>query len=117
MLASAEAVLALQPAAAWPRRIDVGVVGPQPSGSETAFEIRALFGDHTGAVREDPVTGSLNASVAKWLFDTGRARGPYVAAQGTRLGRAGRVFVDRDEAGEVWIGGQTRIVISGMVEI
>jgi PhzF family phenazine biosynthesis protein len=117
MLGSAEAVLALQPAAAWPRHIDVGVVGPHPSGSETGFEIRALFSDHTGAVREDPVTGSLNASLAQWLFDTGRARGSYVAAQGTRLGRAGRVFVNRDEAGEVWIGGQTRIIISGTVEI
>jgi PhzF family phenazine biosynthesis protein len=117
MLASAEAVLALHPAAAWPRRMDVGVVGPHPRGSEAAFEVRALFSDHTGAVREDPVTGSLNASLAQWLFAAGRAEGAYVAAQGTRLGRAGRVYVSRDEAGQVWIGGETRILIDGSVEI
>jgi PhzF family phenazine biosynthesis protein len=116
MLASAEAVLALQPAASWPRHVDIGVVGPQGPGGETAFEVRALFSDHTGAVREDPVTGSLNASLAQWLFASGRADGAYVAAQGTRLGRKGRVFVSRDEAGGVWIGGAARILIDGFVE-
>lgn len=116
MLESAEAVLALDPARAHPRRIDVGVVGPHPPGGETAFELRAFFSDPHGAVIEDPVTGSLNASVAQWLFASGRARGGYVAAQGTRLGRTGRVFVEQDADGGIWVGGRTRTLFSGAMD-
>ena len=113
MLSSAEAVLALEPVRHHPERIDLGVVGPHPSGSEAAFEIRALFSDHHGNLVEDPVTGSLNASVAEWLFSTGRADQAFVAAQGTRVGRTGRVSIDRDDAGQIWVGGQTRTMFSG----
>lgn len=67
-LASAEKVLALDPARSWPGRIDVGVVGPHAKGGKAAFEVRAFFSDHLGAIAEDPVTGSLNASLAQWLF-------------------------------------------------
>lgn len=59
------------------------------------------------------MTGSLNASVAQWLFATGVAKDAYVAAQGTRLGRKGRVYIDRDEAGLIWIGGETRTHVEG----
>jgi len=117
MLGSAEEVLALEPARAHPRRIDIGVVGPHASGGETAYEIRAFFSDQHGAIIEDPVTGSLNASIAQWLFASGRVQGGYVAAQGTRLGRTGRVLVDRDQAGAIWIGGQTRTLFSGTMEV
>ncbi|WP_187970878.1 PhzF family phenazine biosynthesis protein [Aquibium microcysteis] len=113
MLASAAAVLAVEPAGHHPRPIDVGLVGPHPRGAEAAFELRALFTGPTGTIVEDPVTGSLNASVGQWLFESGRARDGYVAAQGTRLGRTGRIRVSRDGDGTVWVGGRTRTQFSG----
>ncbi len=113
MLGSAEAVLAVEPARAHARPVYIGVVGPHPGGGEAGFEIRALFSDQQGAVIEDPVTGSLNASVAQWLYASGRVAGPYVAAQGTRLGRTGRVHIERDDDGQVWVGGATRTLFSG----
>lgn len=88
MLASAEAVLAVDPIGRHDRRVDIGIVGPQGPGAETAFEVRAIFSDAQGNLREDPVTGSLNASIGQWLFSSGRARERYIAAQGTRLGRS-----------------------------
>ena len=54
---------------------------------------------------EDPVTGSLNASLAQWLIGQGVLPAQYVAAQGAKLGRAGRVHIQRDPAGQVWVGG------------
>lgn len=113
LLPSAEAVLAVEPARHHPERIDIGLVGPHAPESETAFELRAIFSGQDGALIEDPVTGSLNASVGQWLFASGRARGAYVAAQGTRLGRMGRVQVSQDASGQVWVGGRTRTMFSG----
>lgn len=117
LLESAEAVLALNPRRDYPRRIDLGVVGPYLSGSPYAFELRAFFTDHNGSVAEDPVTGSLNASTAQWLLSSGRAVAPYTASQGTRLGRTGRIFVTQDHAGSVWIGGKTTTLFSGVCSI
>jgi PhzF family phenazine biosynthesis protein len=113
-LASAEKVLALNPSRSWPERVDIGVVGPHASG-DVAFEVRAFFGDHTGAIIEDPVTGSLNASLAQWLFASGVADSDYVAAQGTCLGRKGRVYASRDGNGQVWIGGKTQTQVEGQL--
>jgi len=113
MLDSAEAVLALDPVGSHRRRVDIGVIGPHQEGAEIAFEIRVFFSNHLGAIIEDPVTGSLNASAAQWLFASGRAKDAYVAAQGTAIGRTGRIFVDRDEGGEIWIGGKTRTLFEG----
>ncbi|UHC18438.1 PhzF family phenazine biosynthesis protein [Methylobacterium currus] len=96
-------------------RIDIGLVGAHPPGAEVAWEIRTLFSDGAGALVEDPVTGSFNAAVAGWLRETGRATGPYVAAQGTRLGRSGRIFVDYD--GADWIGGRTLTVAEGTIPL
>ncbi len=107
-LASADEVLALLPAASWPRVLDIGVVGPHAAHDEDIdFEVRALFSTESGAVVEDPVTGSLNASVAGWLRESGVVDGPYVAAQGTVLGRRGRVFASFDSDGNARIGGRT----------
>lgn len=114
MLKTADAVLALNPPKAASQHVDLGVVGPYPSGSPVAFELRAFFSDHTGAVAEDPVTGSLNASVAQWLLATGRAVAPYTASQGTRLGRAGRIFIDQDSEGRIWVGGKVATLVTGM---
>jgi PhzF family phenazine biosynthesis protein len=113
-LASAQAVLALEPARAHPRRLDLGVVGDHPPGSPHAYEIRAFFTDPNGALIEDPVCGSLNASVAQWLTGSGEATAPYVVSQGGRLGRAGRIHIDRDPGGAVWVGGHTVTLVSGV---
>jgi PhzF family phenazine biosynthesis protein len=111
LLDSADAVLDVRPG---PVDLDLGVVGPHPAGAECAVEVRAFF-PKDGATAEDPVTGSLNASLASWLLRTGRAQSPYVASQGTALGRAGRVHVSRDETGQIWIGGGTVTCIDGTV--
>jgi predicted PhzF superfamily epimerase YddE/YHI9 len=63
------------------------------------------------------VTGSLNASLAEWLLRTGRATAPYVASQGTVLGRSGRVHVSQDDDGTIWVGGGTVTCVSGEVEL
>ncbi|KAI5930741.1 Cilia- and flagella-associated protein 47 [Manis javanica] len=67
--------------------------------------VRAFFSDHRGAIVEDPVTGSLNASLAQWLFATGVMDSDYIAAQGRCLGRDGRIFLTRDGTGQVWVSG------------
>lgn len=113
LLETAQAVLDIEPVRAWPTPLDVGVVGPYPAGSPAAFELRAFFTDHHGTVQEDPVTGSLNAAAAQWLLSTGRARAPYVASQGARLGRDGRIHISQDEAGQVWVGGRATALFSG----
>jgi predicted PhzF superfamily epimerase YddE/YHI9 len=78
-------------------------------------EVRALFAVGEG-LTEDPVTGSLNASLAQWLIGTGRLPTAYVAAQGTVLGRRGRVHVEA-EGGQVWVGGQVIPGITGTVAL
>jgi len=79
----------------------------------TDIEVRA-FADPVG-IAEDPVTGSLNASLGQWLIADGWMPARYRARQGTRLGRAGEVFVTQDEAGQVWIGGDVVGCIQGSV--
>lgn len=112
LLPTAARVLALRPDAALLGDVRLGVVGAQPSGHDAQFEVRA-FVPGLG-VPEDPVTGSLNAGLAQWLIGTGRAPSTYAAAQGTVLGRAGRVFIEQAE-GEIWVGGQVAACISGQV--
>ncbi len=114
LLDSADAVLALRPGA---MDMDIGVAGPYPAGSECAFEVRAFFPVEGRAV-EDPVTGSFNASLAQWLLSSGRASSPYIASQGTVLGRRGRVHISRDDTdGAVWVAGATTTLISGEVDL
>jgi PhzF family phenazine biosynthesis protein len=113
LLESAEAVLALRPGAV---DLDIGVAGPHPQGAAEALEVRAFF-PQGGSTVEDPVTGSLNASLAQWLLRTGRATAPYVARQGTALGRVGRVHVSQDPDGTVWVGGGTVTCVTGEVAL
>lgn len=116
LLADAERVLQLEPDASGVEGgLDIGVIGAYPADAEAAFELRAFFRSEQGPLREDPVTGSLNAAAAQWLIASGRARAPYTASQGTRLGRAGRIQVDAGD-GELWIGGTTRVVITGEID-
>jgi len=112
LLDSAESVLAVRPG--YVDR-DIGLVGPHAPGSPHAIEVRAFF-PKDGVMVEDPVTGSLNASVAQWLTGAGRLTAPYVASQGTALDRAGRVYITVDDDG-VWVGGGTVTCIEGTIEI
>ena len=116
MLRSAEQVLAVRPDAAVLAGMEIGLIGPQTEGSDTAFEVRAFF--HTAqTLCEDPVTGSLNAALAQWLIGAGMAPERYVAAQGTALARKGRVHVERDATGTIWIGGASITCIEGQVRL
>ena len=123
MLRSAEEVLALKPDTAVLAGLEVGVVGPtgkvgvvgaRPACDECAFEVRAFFPVSSG-MAEDPVTGSLNAALAQWLIGAGLAPERYIASQGPVLGRAGRVHVQREPDGEIWIGGASVTCIDGSV--
>jgi predicted PhzF superfamily epimerase YddE/YHI9 len=67
-------------------------------------------------VWEDPVTGSLNAGLARWMIDTGIATQQYVASQGTILGRQGRVHVNLHD-GAIWVGGHVTSCIEGIVQL
>ena len=113
MLRSARQVLSLKPDWAALAPLNLGVVGPHESSDDAAFEVRAFSG--IGGY-EDPVTGSLNASLAQWLIGAGLAQSPYVAAQGTALQRAGRVHLRKDGE-DVWVGGEVVDVIRGELNL
>ena len=112
MLGSADEVLALTPPPSWPERIELGVVGAHPPGHAAAYEVRSFFSGANREIIEDPITGSLNASLAQWLIGSGRFAAPYLATQGTALGRHGRVSIDRD-GDRIWVGGHTVSIATG----
>ena len=113
-LDSAEAVLALDAARVrWPEFRSIGMLGAHPVGAECAYEVRMLA--PSSGMREDPITGSLNAALAHWLRAEGELRAPLTVAQGTCIERQGRVRVALRDDGEVSIGGQTHILIEGRV--
>lgn len=114
MLGSAERVLGLQPDWAAMGDLRVGVVAPQPDGADTDFEVRAFI--PAMGIREDPVTGSLNAGLAQWMTAAGLSGDRYVARQGTALGRAGNVYVER-LGDTIWIGGDVVACVSGSVRL
>ena len=109
-LASAEQVLALTPDFSAIPDTKLGVVGAHPHGSDHEYEVRA-FVPGVG-VAEDPVTGSLNASVAQWLMGSGLVPDAYTATQGTAIGRAGVISITRD-GDAVWVGGPTTVCFTG----
>jgi PhzF family phenazine biosynthesis protein len=113
-LRDAAAVLAAEPDMAALQGQPLGLVGAHASGAECAFEVRA-FVPGLG-VPEDPVTGSLNAGLAQWLVPAGLAPPKYVASQGTRLGRAGRVHVEQ-QGDALWIGGDTVTLVRGTLQL
>jgi PhzF family phenazine biosynthesis protein len=113
LLRDADAVLAVRPDWAEFGDLEVGVVGPYPAGAECAIEVRA-FCPSIGVV-EDPVTGSLNASIGQWLAGD-RLPTSYIASQGTVLGRRGRVHVEC-EGDTVWVGGEVSTAIAGEVSL
>ena len=83
-------------------------------------EVRALI-DEDGVLKEDPVTGSANACLARVLKEAGFPDGnntdqKYLVRQGTKLQRDGRVtvtFID----GEPWIGGDSCTLIDGTLDL
>ena len=117
-LDSAASVLSLRPAFA-ALEVNSGVIGPfTPEEREATgadVEVRA-FCPGLG-INEDPVTGSLNAGFAMWLTREGRLPASYVARQGTALGRDGRVLISTDDSGDVWVGGASRTVVRGSVDL
>ena len=87
----------------------------QAADETPQLEVRG-FCAATG-INEDPVTGSLNASLAQWLIAEGRLPERYLASQGVCIGRAGQVYIQRDAAGQVWVGGQSVSCIEGSVTL
>jgi PhzF family phenazine biosynthesis protein len=114
MLGSRAEVLALDPDCSMLAGQPLGVVAPWSAadGKEAQFEVRAF----TQRGVEDPVTGSLNAGLAQWLIGAGLAPQSYVASQGTVLGRAGRVYVEKVGT-DIWIGGSTVTCIEGKLTL
>lgn len=113
MLRDRDRVLALRPDYNQFLDAPIGVVGPW-AGGEAQFEVRAFISGE--GMPEDPVTGSLNASLAQWLIGSGQAPARYVASQGTVLNRKGRVFVEQIDA-DIWIGGHSVTCIDGRVDL
>ncbi|MEX5549851.1 PhzF family phenazine biosynthesis protein [Pseudomonas pergaminensis] len=117
MLAERNQVLDLQPDYAQLLGLAVGVIAPcDPTRDEvdTQFEVRAFIaGD---GAQEDPATGSLNAGLAQWLLGEGLAPERYVVSQGTAIGRAGRIHVER-QGNEIWVGGAVAVCIDGRVQL
>jgi predicted PhzF superfamily epimerase YddE/YHI9 len=61
---------------------------------------------------EDPVCGSLNAALARWLPNAGTVRFPYTVHQGAAVGRSGRLYISDDDD-DIWVAGTTRTLIEG----
>jgi predicted PhzF superfamily epimerase YddE/YHI9 len=113
LLASAQEVLAIQPNA---MKLTLGVAGAYSPQSKFAYEVRAFYSSN-GVTFEDPVTGSLNASLAQWLIHSGRFSAPYLASQGSAIGYAGVVHIEADTSHDIWIGGNVVTCITGDVEL
>lgn len=109
LLRDAETLRAIRPDYARLDGMKLGLVAPAPSDAAWDFELRAFTAGY-----EDPVTGSLNASVGQWLVRSGIATGDYLAAQGRELGRDGRIHVSRDGA-DIWVGGDVTACVQGTV--
>ncbi len=112
-LKSAEDVLAADSSRTrYPQFLGIGLIGPTPAGSETQFEVRML--SPSSGMLEDPITGSLNAAIGCWMYSTGRWSDPVVVAQGTCIGRKGRVFLRHHAPSKtVWVGGNVCHLIEG----
>jgi PhzF family phenazine biosynthesis protein len=115
LLRSARQVLEVTPDPGILGEIDLGLVGAYSEGP-LAFEVRAFF-PADGSLREDPVTGSLNAALGQWLIAKGHAPAKYQAGQGTKLGRQGRIHIERDGEGQVWVGGRSITCMMGDVAL
>lgn len=116
-LASAEDVLAIDSAKVrYPDFLGIGLFGAHSPGSECAYEVRMLA--PSSSMSEDPITGSLNAALASWMYRAGFWSEPMIIAQGTCIDRVGRVHMRYDKQSDtVWIGGQTIVLIEGTLSL
>lgn len=100
----------------WPIFKSIGLIGAHPPGAECDYEVRMLA--PSSGMSEDPITGSLNAALARWLISNNRLKKPITMAQGTNINRHGRVSIRPDSTGEsAFIGGQVHILIDGTVSL
>ena len=117
MLADREAVLGLRPDYSQLHGLAVGVIArcdPSSDAVDAQFEVRGFIaGD---GAPEDPATGSLNAGLAQWLLAEGLAPSRYVVSQGTAMGRAGRIHIER-QGDEIWVGGAVALCIEGRLQL
>ncbi|ROZ74289.1 PhzF family phenazine biosynthesis protein [Ramlibacter sp. WS9] len=97
--------------------LGIGVAAAYPTPEPGAPQLEVRFFAAAFGVPEDPVTGSLNASLAQWLIEDRHMPERYLAAQGQCLDRAGRVHIERDDAGQVWVGGESVTCITGTVTL
>jgi len=116
-LETAAQVLALDSSRVkWPEFKSIGLIGAHPPGSECDFEVRMLA--PSSGMSEDPITGSLNAALAHWLYAEGGLTSDITVAQGTNINRHGRVSIRPDiDTGKIFIGGDTHIIIDGQVTL
>lgn len=114
-LADAQDVLAVDATKVrWPEHSPVGLIGAHAPGGECAYEVRMLA--PSSGMNEDPITGSLNAALARWMLAEGRLTQAVTVAQGTAIGRLGRVRIT-PRGGDVLIGGAVTIMIDGMLDL
>jgi PhzF family phenazine biosynthesis protein len=115
-LVSADAVLAVDASRVrWPAFSPIGLIGAHRAGGECDAEVRMLA--PSSGMSEDPITGSLNAALARWRQAQGRLPRAIVVAQGTAIGRLGRVSVRPDGPETVWIGGQVHVLVDGTLTL
>ncbi|MEZ5729294.1 MAG: PhzF family phenazine biosynthesis protein [Burkholderiaceae bacterium] len=115
-LASAEAVLAVDSSRVrWPAFKSIGLIGAHPPGGECDYEVRMLA--PSSGMSEDPITGSLNAALACWMRADGRLTRAASVAQGTSIGRLGRVSIRPEASGTILVGGATHVVVTGSVDL
>ncbi|MGL5214281.1 MAG: PhzF family phenazine biosynthesis protein [Aeromonas hydrophila] len=112
LLKSRDDVLAIRPDYTKLNGLNVGVVAPWHDPlADADVEVRAFMGEE---LNEDPVTGSLNASLAQWLISTGVMPSRYIASQGSVLGRRGRIRIEKIDT-DIWVGGEVQPGMSGTV--
>ncbi len=99
----------------WPEFKAIGLIGKSPENSTIDFEVRMIA--PSSGMSEDPITGSLNAAIAHWFKQTGRLQKPLLIAQGTKIGRTGRVSIKTNPQGDIQIGGEVHILIDGKVQL
>ena len=116
-LATAEHVLAVDSSLVkWPAFQLIGLIGAHPPDAECQYEVRMLA--PLSGMGEDPITGSLNAAIARWRHAEGRLTKPITVAQGTKINRSGRVSIRPESDGNrILIGGNTHIIIDGTVTL
>ena len=115
-LDSAATVLALDSSRVrWPAFKAIGFIGAHPPGAECQYEVRLLA--PASGMSEDPITGSLNSALAHWLQAEGRLSEAVTVAQGTSIGRHGRVAINPVDRHNVKVGGQTHILIDGEITL